>query len=307
MNIQYYTEEQFIVAVKPYEEIFNTELMTIKNILKLKKWGSRKKIKYVIMEDDINIIGFARIQSIKVPKDLISIYFGKYATRFIQYLYDIQDVFIFSKYRDKKLCNYFITNLIKNAPVEKLSLFVVSVDVNNLKAYKCYKHANFIEIEQTDQLAIFFDNFWHKYKFKHLIISKQQPIKDNEQFNMKVAKLIKDVFSITKNTDDIIYLKNASGIILYGPGALNVGFFNLFALHFRSDVEKIFSKKNVIFPPHIHRHNFVREYIWEITTNTRGPVTKFIEKNECYGISKLDKNRVKYAHEVITKWAYEVI
>ena len=60
--------------------------MPIKDILKLPKWA--KKIIYVIMNKGPDIVGFARVQPIR-----------KCATKFTQYLYDIQDVFIFKKYR----------------------------------------------------------------------------------------------------------------------------------------------------------------------------------------------------------------
>jgi hypothetical protein len=293
MNITYYTQEQFTVAVKPYEEYFNAELMPIKEILKLPKWGMAKKIIYVIMNNGADVVGFARVQPVRITRDIKSRYYGEQAAYFIQYLYDIQDLFIFKKYRGQKLCTMFITYIRNTAPVEKMSLFVVSVAADNVPAVRCYKRAEFIDIDPYDALAKHFNEFWKRIDLKYMIISRQTVVFDNDKLNDKIKKLMNDEFGISNiYVEDMIYLTNPSGIVAKGPGILNIRFMMSFGEHYRYSID-----------PEI-----TEAYILEIIKKavTIGPVTKAIKAGQYRELTNIDPEKVTRVHKLITNWAWEV-
>lgn len=289
MNITYYNQEQFLTAAVKYETQFDAELMPIKNIMKLPKWGMVKKIIYVIMNEGANIVAFARVQPVRTPKTLQSAYYGKCATRFIQHLYDIQDLFIFKKYRGQKLCTEFISYIRTTAPVESTSLFVISLSTNNVPALRCCKRAEFIEINPDDELAKCFDEFWKKAPVpiadaKHMIVSRKTLIPDNDKFNAKVKKLMKDEFGISNHyVDNMIYLTNASGIVSLGPGILNTKFLKAFGEHFSKTIHPLNTEW----------------YILEVLNET-----KESSRNK-YSVP-VNPDQVRRVHQIITNWAWEV-
>lgn len=293
MNITYYTQEQFTVAVKPYEEYFNAELMPIKNILKLPKWGMAKKILYVIMNNGADIVGFARVQPVRVSRDIKSSYYGKSAACFIQHLYDIQDVFFFKKYRGQRLCTLFISQIRNTAPVEKISLFAVSVASDNVPAIRCYRRAEFIDIAPNDALAKHFNDFWKINNLNHMIVSKQTIISDNDKLNAKIKKIMKDEFGISNiYVNDMIYLTNLVGIVAMGPGILNIKFIRSFGEHYSYAIDP----------------DITEEYILEIIKNnaTPGPVTRAIKSGQYRELTNIVPDKVTKVHKIITDWAWEV-
>lgn len=145
MYVNYYNH---INALYRYEEFFNAEYMPIKFIAELPKWA--KKVIYVVMNKGRDIVAFARVQQV-MPN-----------------LYDIQDVFIFSKFRGCGLCSDFISTIVKTAPVSANKTFIVSLLPDNEPAFKCYKRAKFVEIGADSKLAVLFNKFWKRIDFIHM-------------------------------------------------------------------------------------------------------------------------------------------
>lgn len=139
MNVKIYTQAEFKKIYPKYEEMFHTELMPIDMILKLPSWGGR--IKYALMVINSKIAGFARIQ--QVPG---------LGTR------DIQDLFIFSEFRGRRLCAPFICAIMKS----HTGKYCASIEAQNTASRACFESCGFT-ITDDKILKSAFDQFWALY------------------------------------------------------------------------------------------------------------------------------------------------
>jgi hypothetical protein len=105
---------------------------------------------------------------------------------------------LFNTYMTYKMCS-FLKNFVDESfahylfekyrtPVEKLSLFVVSVATDNISAIQCYKRTGFIDITPNDALSKHFNNFWKTTNFKHMIVSKQTIDNDKSNANKETCE-----------------------------------------------------------------------------------------------------------------------
>ena len=141
----------FIRVFPKYEEEFNTELMPLENIINLPVFNIDTTRYCLYIHRGGSLIGFCRLKIL--PRTIIE----------RRDCMTIEDLFIFSRWRNQGYCKKFLRKIIRHLPDLNIGCIILSVLQDNLSAIKCYSANGFSQV--NDSLNDRMNEYWAPYLY----------------------------------------------------------------------------------------------------------------------------------------------